>query len=64
MTDITKEYPFGFISVKCRCGQELIFKLEHYYSLDETNKNPPSSYLHGECPICNHVHNVKVEVWD
>ena len=53
-------YPLGWIAVKCTCGQELTYPLDHIYGINET----PSSYTHGACPKCNKVLNVKLEVWE
>jgi hypothetical protein len=66
------EYPIGWIATYCSCGQALTFELEHVYGVYEgdTSEMPPnhvpvpSSYTHGECPICKKVINLRIEVWE
>ena len=53
-------YPLGWIALRCSCGAELTYPLDHVYGINET----PKSFTHGECPICKKIHNVKVEVWE
>lgn len=58
MSEDEKEYPFGWVAIRCSCKLPLIFPLEHYYKIGDLE----SSYLHGECPNCGKVHNIKVEI--
>ena len=57
---VDSEYPLGWIATRCSCGAELVYEMEHVYGENDS----PGSMTHGECPNCNIVMNVKIEVWE